>query len=184
MKRKTKKILLGIGIPALCLVLLVGGYFCFLRFVPYYKYIPKPPRLYAHYETEQGPQTRYGMKIGRSFGYWFMKLTADGLINTGDPNYANCFITVPPGTVLRFTNQAEGSQKRYRIGWAEINLVLFEERNNHPRDGEQYAYAGEVLNRYEFQFAAPETPGRYKMQMWVNFRSNGSVSYYYIIDVQ
>jgi len=110
-------------------------------------------------------------------------MAVDGLINTSSPNYANCFITVPPGTVLRFTNQAEGSQKRYRIGWAKIDLVPFEEINNHPREYEQYAHAGEVLNRYEFQIAVPEIPGRYRMQIHVDFRSNGSAGYYYIIDV-
>ena len=184
MKRNTKKLLLGIGIPVLCLVLLVDVLFGLLRFVPYYKYIPSPPQLVAQYESEQGVQTWQGYPSGRSFGNWLGKSTMSGIIGTNDPRYAKCFITVPPGTMLRFTNQAEGSQKRYHIGWAKIDLILFEERNNHPRDGEQYAHEGEVLNLYEFQFAAPETPGRYQMMVHVDFQSNGSAGYYYILDVQ
>jgi len=176
-----KKFRIAVIVLSTLFVLLLG--FSLLWYLPYHIDPPNPPTLFAHYESEEGPQTRYGFLSGRNFGNWLGKLCMSGFEmapdGVDDPQYAEHTITVPAGTMLRFTNQAENGRKRYRMAGARIDIRALENYDDSLVDIREC----EVLNKHEFQYAAPDTPGRYRVWLYVDFRSNGSASYRYFLDV-
>lgn len=183
MHRKKRKLLRGLVIGAVCLVVLAGG-LCLLYYISY----PDPPYLYAHYASDQGLQNRYAMHSSYHFGNWLSKMGMDGFRIASDefdePYYAYCTITVPPGKSLRFTNQAKTGWKRYRVRRANIGISTLEDYRTQLGYVPPDLHAGKMRNAYEFQFAAPEIPGRYVMWLHVDFRTNGYATYYYFLDVK
>ena len=158
--------------------------FAFVWFAP----SPDPPVLYAHYETAEGPQTRHGALSGLNFGNWLVKQCMNVWSldpnSFGNPHYDDRTITAPAGTMLRFTNQAENGRRRYRMGGATIDFLGLEDCLAQHGYGVNDIQECEVLNKYEFQYAAPEIPGQYVIWLDVDFRSHGSAHYVIFLDAK
>jgi len=183
-----KKLRIAVIVLSTLFVLLLG--FSLLWYLPYHIDPPAPPVLYAHYESAVGTLTWIGMQSGHRFGNFVVSQAMSGFSPDTDlfgASDAHCpTITVPPGAMLRFTNSAPDSKKRYRFRKAsptvESKLIALKDYTDAIKRPYQET---ERSSAYEFDYSAPETSGQYVLWLNVHFARNKRyhVEYFYFLEV-
>jgi len=158
--------LIVVGAVIAFLVSLAGLLYCALYF--HYIELPEPSSLFVHYETAEGEQTRRGFGPGTPYT-GNLVLGADYFES---PYYDYCRITASPGTTLLFSGYSKkGLPFRIRRtpSAAQIGLFTLEEYKSQEGKKHPGTHKGKVLNRHDFQFITPEAPGRYLLQLDIDF---------------